>query len=290
MSNSKFAAGVLLAGALAFGANFAAMAITAPMLHGAPAGSSSGQDEPTDLAPEEVQDLESLLIGRWQAPEPANQDAFVEFTEYGLWTGSDGCNGAQGNWSVESDGTFDSGTGGAMTQVGCDNVAIPTAVWDATQVEITADDELILTNETGEELLLVRASTDAFSLVGSWVHEIDPTDDVSMVEFSDDGTWVGGIGCAEFSGTWKLGVHDVHVLEETGDAPTPEPIFSGPGTLVISGEAAPANKSCAGAPDDFVLGDGSEYLFFPESSDAFKLGAMINGEMQDPAELAFTRG
>ncbi len=290
MSNLKFAVGVVIAGALAFGANFAGMAITAPMLHGIPTGSSAGQDEPTDLAPGDDQDYESLLIGRWQAPEPANQEAFVEFNEYGLWSASDGCNGAQGDWSVEDDGTFDGGVGGAMTLIWCDNVSIPTAVWDATRVQITADDELILTSENGEELLLVRTGDAAFSLVGSWMHEGGSADEISMVEFATDGTWVGGVGCAEFSGTWELGLHNVPVAAEAGDETMPAQGLSAPGALVIGPKPADAPKPCAGGPKEFVLNYDTAYAFYTNEDGSFELGSTEPGEQADQPTLLFERG
>lgn len=287
MSNLKFAVGVVIAGALAFGANFAGMAITAPMLTGTPAGSSSGQGEPTELAPGEDKDYESLLVGRWQAPEPANQEAFVEFNEYGLWSASDGCNGAQGDWSVEPDGTFDGGVGGAMTLIWCDNVEIPSAVWDATHVEITADDELILTGENGEEMLLVRTGDSAFSIVGSWMHEGAAGDELSMVEFSTDGTWAGGVGCAAFAGTWTLGVRNVPALEDDSSEPSAPVILSGPGSLEIGPKPADAPETCAQGPDEFVLAYDTAYVFYTNDDGSFELGSTEPGEHKT---LLFERG
>lgn len=287
MSNFKFAVGVVIAGALAFGANFAGMAITAPMLSGTPAGSSSGQDEPTELTPGDDQDYESLLVGRWQAPEPANQEAFVEFNEYGLWTASDGCNGAQGNWSVESDGTFDGGDAGAMTLIWCDNVEIPSAVWDATRVQITADDELILTGENGEEMLLVRTDDAAFSIVGSWMHEGAADDETSMVEFANDGTWAGGVGCAEFTGTWSIGLHDVPVAPGTGSGLTTTGQIPGPGSLEIGPKPANAPKTCAEGPKEFVLSYDTSYVFYTNEDGSFELGSSEPGNAET---LLFTRG
>ncbi|WP_017793234.1 hypothetical protein [Leucobacter salsicius] len=290
MSNLKFAVGVVIAGALAFGANFAGMAITAPMLHGIPTGSSSGQGEPTDLAPGGDQDYESLLIGRWQAPEPANQEAFVEFSDHGIWSASDGCNGAQGDWSVEDDGTFDGGVGGAMTLIACDNVAIPFAVWDATRVQITADDELILTSENGEELLLVRTGDEAFTIIGSWMHEGGSADEISMVEFATDGTWVGGVGCAEFTGTWTLGVDDKAVTEGEDAEPAPPVVLSGPRNLFIGPKPADAPKPCADGPKEFVLNYDTAYVFYTNEDGSFELGSTEPGELADQPTLLFERG
>lgn len=282
MSNLKFAAGVVLAGALAFGGTFLAQAVTAPMLHGIPAGSSSGLNEPTEEAPMD-EDLEAQLIGRWQAPEPANQDAYVEFTEHGLWFGSDGCNGAEGTWNVESNDTFDGGEGGAMTLMWCDNVNIPTAVWDAATVEITANDELVLHNDSGEELLLVRASSEAFMLEGRWVNK---GEDTSVIEFLPNGDWVGSIGCAEFRGTWLLGVRDVPVLEDDSTEPTAPIILSGPAMLKIGPKPANAGTPCEGAPKEFVLKYDTEYVFAKSSENQFTLtdgstsGAPIEGSLE----------
>lgn len=296
MSNFKFAAGVVLAGALAFGGVFAAQAITAPMLHGIPSESSSGEDEPTEE--NDVNDnLEAELIGRWRAPQPANQDAFVEFNNYGLWTASDGCNGAAGDWTVEPDGSFDGGEGGAMTLIACDNVAIPSTLWATEHVEVTANDELILTTKDGEEMVLMRDSATAFTLVGTWVSQSTKANQKSSVEFTSDGKWVGTVGCASFNGTWMLGVRNVPVIEDEGTEPSAPILLSGPGSLMIGPKPAEegddqgsdSGASCADAPDEFVLSYDTEYVFYINEDGSFELGSTAPGEVPDPKALLFER-
>lgn len=143
------------------------------------------------------------VIGRWQAPEPANQDAFVEFTEYGLWFGSDGCNRADGAWRLDDDGAFTTLGGGGMTQIGCNNEPLPETVWAAKHAEIDAEGRLVLTDAEGQETVLLRTDEEPFTLEGRWVGPASTTA-LSLVEFEADGTWRGFMGCHEYSGTWEL--------------------------------------------------------------------------------------
>lgn len=162
MSNLKYTAGVVVAGVLAFGGVFAAQAATAPLL--ASSAAESGEAHEPDAssgaeAPGFAEDsLSEQLVGRWKAPEPANQDAFVEFNERGQWSASDGCNGASSTWEIDVSGLFSGGEAGPMTLIACDNVNIPQAVWSAVQVEVTSNHQLILTDEAGKEFLLVQAT------------------------------------------------------------------------------------------------------------------------------------
>ncbi|MHA3682854.1 hypothetical protein ACXR2T_14585 [Leucobacter sp. HY1910] len=272
----KHVAGVLLAGVLAFGGVFAASAISAPLLHGIPAGSSSGQNEPTDEVAM-IDELDTAMIGRWKAPLPANQDAFVEFDEHGMWRASDGCNSAEGSWSVEPNGEFDGGDGGAMTQIGCDNVAIPSMVWSATHAAFNDQGQLTLADEQGESMTLERASTDAFTLVGTWTNR---GDEVATVEFTPDGNWRGTVGCSEFTGTWMLGVRNVPVLEDNSTEPKPPVLLSGPANLVIGPEADGTVNVCEGGPAKFVLSYDTEYLFHAGADGTFT----VEGTEAAPAE------
>ena len=53
---------------------------------------SSGTGAASPGARSSTQPISEMILGRWQAPEPANQDAFVEFGPEGLYLASDGCN------------------------------------------------------------------------------------------------------------------------------------------------------------------------------------------------------
>ncbi|WP_449283246.1 META domain-containing protein [Leucobacter sp.] len=199
------------AGVLAFGAVFASHQLTAPLVE--PAVHESGQEDAVDdHADDELGEapmpdpsealLEQAILGRWQAPEPANQDAFVEFTQYGLWFSSDGCNGLNGSWIAAEDGTLTIDGTEAMTMIACDNEPIPTAVRYAVSAEVTPDGELLLTNEDGEQTALVQARRGGISLQGRWVPE--ESTGGSYVEFTADGRWEGSDGCNAASGSWEL--------------------------------------------------------------------------------------
>ncbi|MBC9927544.1 MULTISPECIES: hypothetical protein [unclassified Leucobacter] len=145
----------------------------------------------------------SDLLGRWQALKPANQDAFVEFAEHGLWFASDGCNRTDGHWKVSEDGNFETGGGGAMTQVGCNNVDIPWSVHSATSAILEADGSVVFSDDAGSEMTLVHTSTDAVSLVGRWAGPASSTA-VTLIDFKADGTWASTFGCSQYIGTWKI--------------------------------------------------------------------------------------
>ncbi|MBP1327125.1 heat shock protein HslJ [Leucobacter exalbidus] len=172
MSTLKFALGIACSGVLAFGLVLTAHALTAPVF-GPPSASSTGTEEtPAEDAHDEntladgsgpenegsAQPIDMAILGRWQAPKPANQEAFVVFSDDDTWKASDGCNGASSTWEVDTKGTFMGGEPGPMTLIACNNVNIPTAIWGAIHAEVTSDHELILTDTAGEEFVLVRSA------------------------------------------------------------------------------------------------------------------------------------
>ncbi|MBC3190502.1 META domain-containing protein [Pseudonocardia sp. C8] len=91
------------------------------------------------------------LVGRWYPADGTAQGrAFAEFTADGGWTGSDGCNGQRGTWTVRPDGTF-AGTAGPSTLIGCENV--PIAFWISGGARAEIDGEaLVLRDGAGAEL------------------------------------------------------------------------------------------------------------------------------------------
>lgn len=161
MSTTKFTLGMLCAGALAFALVGTAYALTKPVFGPASAaehGTEDAHNNDNEHADESAAGpIDIAILGQWKAPEPANQNAFVEFSDDDTWLASDGCNGASGDWEVDSTGSFLGGEPGVMTLIACDNVNIPQAVWGAAHAEVTADNHLILTNEDGEEFELVKA-------------------------------------------------------------------------------------------------------------------------------------
>lgn len=64
------------------------------------------------------------LSGTW-VPSGAAKKTHPHVTFAGdAWTGSDGCNGASGRWTIDAKGAF-LATSGAMTQIGCDGAPVP---------------------------------------------------------------------------------------------------------------------------------------------------------------------
>ncbi|MEJ8278582.1 hypothetical protein [Pseudonocardia spirodelae] len=87
---------------------------------------------------------------RWlPADGAAGGRAYAEFAPDGTWTGSDGCNGQGGTWSLDADGTF-TATANPSTLIGCENV--PVAQWVSSAVRVAVD---------GGDLLLQRTSAPA---------------------------------------------------------------------------------------------------------------------------------
>lgn len=66
------------------------------------------------------------LVGRWVTgvAYSAPDVPFLLLAEDGTWTGSDGCNGAQGEWSIDGEGAL-SVSAGPSTFIACDGVALP---------------------------------------------------------------------------------------------------------------------------------------------------------------------
>lgn len=208
-------------------------------------------DEPTESVETPV-DPAAAIVGVWKAPEPANQDAFAEFTDFGLWFASDGCNQTGAGYRVGSDGSFESFGSSALTAVGCDNEDIPLAVGGAVSVDFDEKGRLVLKNTEGESTALVRASASAASLVGSWAGP-GSAKDLSRVDFAEDGTWRGLWGCHEFGGTWSLEVRDDLLFD---------PHVAGVPSVVLSiGPADPMAICMDDSAPEFPLAPDTEYWF-----------------------------
>lgn len=91
------------------------------------------------------------LVGRWVPVEQTGDtEPFVEFTAGGDYTGSDGCNGAQGRWAADASGGMIT-TAGVSTLIGCDGAPVPQWVGSARSAG-TIGDELVLFDAEGAEL------------------------------------------------------------------------------------------------------------------------------------------
>lgn len=96
------------------------------------------------------------LVGRWVPAEGAfSTDPHAVMDEDGTWTGSDGCNGAAGRWTVGGAGSL-LATSGPSTLIGCDGVGVPTWVGLARTAGFDGD-ALILFDIHGEQLGSLKA-------------------------------------------------------------------------------------------------------------------------------------
>ncbi len=176
--------------------------------------------------PEPVLEAQAAIdpVGRWEFVDSSNDQAFVEFTEYGTWFGSDGCNGTGAAWSADGS-TLKMSNDGVQTLIWCDNAVLPTgATLDGT---LTESGDLTLANDTGATVTLTRTGDSTATLEGgSWVVPADhdatagaggdtaPAEPVGQpsISFADDGTWSGTDGCNRMRGSWtweRLGADDV---------------------------------------------------------------------------------
>lgn len=228
MKTLTHAIAMIAAGVLAFAAVFAAYLITQPLVSGsgthAAESDSAAEGEQHDASELPAAPLDRAMLGRWQAPEPANPDAFVEFTQYGLWFSSDGCNGLNGSWSAADDGSLRIDGTEAMTLIACDNEPIPTAVRYAVSAEITPEGELVLVDAEGERTSLVQTRPGSIALEGRWVPE--QSTGASSVAFAADGTWEGSDGCNTASGSWALSAADATAEADADGAHAANP-FTG---------------------------------------------------------------
>ncbi|GAA1857763.1 hypothetical protein GCM10009772_37520 [Pseudonocardia alni subsp. carboxydivorans] len=92
---------------------------------------------------------------RWlPADGTAQGRAFAEFAPDGTWTGSDGCNGQSGEWTLGDGGALRA-TAGLSTMIGCENAPVARWISEAVHVEVDGPD-LLLHGTAGAPVRLVR--------------------------------------------------------------------------------------------------------------------------------------
>ncbi|WP_449283247.1 hypothetical protein [Leucobacter sp.] len=298
-ASARHALGILGAGVLAFGAVLVAHQLTAPLAEteephppvitvpqetGAPGDAEPGDGTGDPDAVPTGLPLEEAILGRWHAPEPANQNAFIELTGYGMWFGSDGCNTADGTWRIDETGALETDDDGFMTAIGCDNEPLPEAMWAATAARITADDALILTDADGDETVLERSRAGGVSLAGRWV---GPSSDMllTLVDFGADGVWRATAGCSEFSGTWSLeGLDpDARSIDLPSDDETTLLYTPAPGLLRIGPAPSEPNPVCTDAEmtGELPFAYGADYWLGFASPGIFSLTRVETGALPD---------
>ncbi|GAA2223225.1 META domain-containing protein [Herbiconiux moechotypicola] len=147
------------------------------------------------------------IIGTWVTGEEYDSPEvpFVRFSDDGTWIGSDGCNGAQGEWEMRSTGDFEA-TAGVSTLIACDGAAIPLAVTEAASVFVIDGDLELRDADGGTILALVDAPADMTEgdggtrgeAAGTWVSEVPGA---SLV-LDPDGAVSGSDGCNRLTGSW----------------------------------------------------------------------------------------
>lgn len=304
MSTMRHVIGMLCAGVLAFVGVFTAYAVTLPLTspHNV-SGPASLTEPPTETRdtqdsdttpPDPGEGLEAGLVGRWASERPTNPTAFLEFSEHGLWFASDGCNQSNGWWRIAPHGAF-STSGGAMTQIGCENDVTITAVSLAHDAEVTGD-LLVLTDATGESSRFTRIEDHAISLTGRWIGPSGP-DDSAFVTFASDGSWQMSTGCTESRGTWELGPMPFRDVPQS-DSDAAVFAASAPGLLRIGSVTAKAAAGCAEADPESVgpFNEDTDYAFGfrlggANALDSFTITPADVADAADPAPrlIEFTR-
>jgi heat shock protein HslJ len=193
-----------------------------------------GKSESSDPKPptEEPAASESLL-GAWKltaygpadSPTPAVEgvDAGLTFNEDGTITGTSGCNGLGGDYSVEGDqitfGEF------VSTLMACDDpimaqedaahkVMAGTASYtiEGDTLTITKDD-MVLVLTRGKQGAVQPPAASPVTLTGTWKLSAFRVDDVltsaladteAKLTFNEDGTVTGTSGCNEFGGSYTV--------------------------------------------------------------------------------------
>jgi len=114
----------------------------------------SGVDAMTAPSPED-------LVGRWvtgvsyDSPEVP----FLLIADDGTWTGSDGCNGVQGEWSIDDEGAL-SVEAGPSTLIACDGVALPSIFAASAMASIDGGRLRLFDDEGATTVKLARSTTD----------------------------------------------------------------------------------------------------------------------------------
>ncbi|MBF4462152.1 MULTISPECIES: META domain-containing protein [unclassified Rathayibacter] len=113
---------------------------------------SSGIDAASAPAPEE-------LVGRWVTGLSYSSPGvpFLLLAADGTWTGSDGCSGAQGEWSIGVGGEL-SIESGRHTEIGCSGVDLPAFFAEAARASIDGG-RLRLFDEAGATVVKLARST-----------------------------------------------------------------------------------------------------------------------------------
>lgn len=96
------------------------------------------------------------VLGRWvPSGSPVPNDPFVQLSDDGTWTASDGCNRVVGRWAVDAGGRIVV-VGGAATAMGCDGAPLPGLLVTARRAAVSGGDLLLFDGEGAQVARLTR--------------------------------------------------------------------------------------------------------------------------------------
>jgi heat shock protein HslJ len=107
----------------------------------------AGGQGPVSSTPTPQPPTAQTVSGTWRPLQMAGfkalkaarpQDPVLAFRPDGTWTGSDGCNGLQGTYSIGQRGEF-TATSGPQHMIGCDNVPHTGVLTTAKRIAVTGD-------------------------------------------------------------------------------------------------------------------------------------------------------
>ena len=209
-----------------------ALALSACSAQNTPQGTEPSENM-DQRPPTELPVKSDSLIGAWKltaygpanAPTPAVEgvEAGLTFNEDGTITGTSGCNGLGGDYTVEGDqitfGEF------VSTLMACDDpimaqeeaahkVMTGTAAYkiEGDTLTITKDDMVLVLTRGTQEAVPPSASSSA-TLTGKWTLTSYRISDVlaspvadaeAYLTFNEDGTLTGTSGCNEFGGSYTV--------------------------------------------------------------------------------------
>lgn len=101
------------------------------------------------------------LVGRWVTglSYDSPQVPFLLIADDGTWTGSDGCNGAQGEWSIDTEGAL-TVEAGPSTLIACDAVDLPGIFASAAMASIDGGRLRLFDDEGVTTVKLARSTSD----------------------------------------------------------------------------------------------------------------------------------
>ncbi|WP_382305207.1 META domain-containing protein [Herbiconiux sp. UC225_62] len=193
----------------------AAMALAAVLTLGACAsGGAAPSSEPGSGEADPATGAD--LVGTWVTGESYDSPdvPFLDFAEDGTWTGSDGCNGVQGEWAVAADGSL-TVSAGPSTLIACDGAALPSMLSGAA-LALVDGESLLLTDADGATVVtLVTAPAGtvpdaAARVIGTW--SADAPDGADVFLTFTDGKVTGKDGCNNLMGSWSAGTGGSIVL------------------------------------------------------------------------------